>query len=75
MIFRDFVNIIFLSMYHNYITAGNVRIITIRLLGTYESSKLRGFLTKSPNCRKPRSINFRKAYLEINQGLEEIATN
>ena len=35
-----------------------------------ENKTLRKFLTKGPNYREPRSINFRKAYFKTDQVLE-----
>ena len=35
-----------------------------------ENKNLRNLLTKGPNYREPRNINFRIAYFEIHQALE-----
>ena len=40
-----------------------------------ENKNLRNLLTKGPNYREPRNINFRIAYFEIHQVLEACVEN
>ena len=52
----------FCDPHHKHIITGDLKII--------ENKKLRKLLTKNLNYRKPKSINFTKAFFEIDQGLE-----
>ena len=52
----------FWGPHHKYIIAGNLRII--------KNSKLRKLLTKSPNYRERRTINFSKALIEVTIALD-----
>ena len=52
----------FCDPHHKHIITGDLKII--------ENKKLRKLLTKNLNYRKRKSINFTKAYFEIDQGLE-----
>ena len=52
----------FWGSHHKYIIAGNLRII--------KNSKLRKLLTKSPNYREPRTINFSKALIDVTIALD-----
>ena len=53
---------IYCDPHHKHIIKGELRII--------ENKKCRKLLTKNPNNKETRRMNFRKAYIEINQRLE-----
>ena len=54
----------FCDPHHKHIITGDLRLI--------ENTKLRKLLTKGPNYREPRSINFSKALKEISIGIDEL---
>ena len=54
----------FCDPHHKHIITGDLRLI--------ENVKLRKLLTKGPNYREPRSINFSKALKEISIGIDEL---
>ena len=57
----------FIDSHHKHVITGDLRIV--------ENAKLRKLLTKGPNYREPRSINFNKAVTEITAGLENCIEN